>query len=125
MADFLDESGRPMIILRQIGIDEWDGDGRPLAVLPWEPDEMPLEFTDTSDDLDRLKMAVVEARDGWRFAFLRYQNSPRAGVGVFVVASDSQMSDALYSLLKVVELPAGGLGWISPLAAQPEAPAVG
>jgi hypothetical protein len=105
-----------MIIMRQLSIEEWHGDGRPLAVLPWEPGEMPLEFTDTSDDLDYLKMAVAEAPDGWRFAFLRYRNSPQAGVGVFVVSDDSRMPDALKSLLMVVQLPAQELPWISPLA---------
>jgi hypothetical protein len=92
------------------------GDPRPLAVLPWEPDEMPLTFEDTFDDLDYVKVAEIELPDGWQFSLRRHRGSPTHGVAVYVVADDSKMVQALASLLRSLRLTRDRLIWVSPLA---------
>lgn len=105
-----------MLIAKQLNADQWTGDHRALAVLPYEPEDMPLLFEESSDDLDWFKIAVVESLDGWRFGFIRYRRAPKPGVGVFVQASDPDMPAALEALLTTVELSRADLPWISPLA---------
>jgi hypothetical protein len=105
-----------MLIAKQVGSSEWIGVRKPLAVLPWEPDEIPLTFTDDRDDLDALKIAVVEALDGWKFGFIKYANSPQRGTSVYVHADDEVMPTALDSLMRAVELTQDEFLWISPLA---------
>lgn len=66
-----------MLKIRELSDDQWrKGDLRPLAILPWEPDDMAVNFTDTYDELDYLKAAYIELSDGWRFSLKRYRGSP-------------------------------------------------
>lgn len=105
-----------MLIARQLDPAEWVGNRRPLAVLPWEPEDIPLNFDQVYDDLDYLKIAVVETRDGRSFGLIRYQHSPTQGVEVFVHANEQEMPDAPGSLLAAFEIGRDSLRWVSPLA---------
>lgn len=106
-----------MLKIRELSDEQWQkGDLQPLAVLPWEPENMVLHFADTYDDLDYLKVAYIELSDGWRFALKRYRGSPTHGVGVYVVAKEFEMPRALASLMSAFGLQADELIWMSPLA---------
>jgi hypothetical protein len=108
---------KPILNVKQLPHDQWPrGNPRPLAVLPWEPDEMPLTFEDIFDELDYVKAADVELPDGWQFGLRRHRGSPTRGVAVYVVADDSKMGQALHSLLRALELERHQLVWVSPLA---------
>lgn len=77
---------------------------------------MPLSFTDTVDDLDYVKEANIELPDGWQFGLRRHRGSPMPDVAVYVVADESQMAEALRSLLQGLGLRRDQLAWVSPLA---------
>jgi hypothetical protein len=110
---------KPALNVKQLSGDQWPhGDPRPLAVLPWEPEEMPLSFEDTWDDLDYVKEANIELPDGWQFGLRRHRGSPTHGVAAYVVADESQMAEALRSLLKALHLQRDQLVWVSPLASE-------
>ena len=101
----------------QVGFDVWpDGEPRPLAVLPWEPEEMPLKFESSYDDLDYIQAANIRAPGGWTFGLRRHRGSPMAGVAVYVVSDDAAMPEALGALIDAVGLDQAQLRWVSPLA---------
>ena len=109
-----------MLISRQLEIEQRpQGDLRPLAVLKWEPEDMPVDFEDTYDNLDYVRVAAIEVTDGRQFVFRRYRGAPMPGIDVYVAADDSQMPRALSSLLRALEIEPDGLRWVSPLARQP------
>jgi hypothetical protein len=106
-----------MLTIRELSDEQWQkGELQPLAVLPWEPQDMVVNFADTYDDLDYLKAAYIELSDGWRFALKRYRGSPTRGVAVYVVAKEFEMPRALASLMSAFDLQADELSWVSPLA---------
>jgi hypothetical protein len=108
---------KPSLNVKQLSRDQLpDGDPRPVAVLPWEPDEMPLTFEDTFDELDYVRAANIETPDGWKFGLRRHRDSPMNGVAVYVVASESEMRQALHSLMRAMRLQRDQLTWVSSLA---------
>ncbi|MBM7788666.1 hypothetical protein [Tenggerimyces flavus] len=103
--------------ITQVPKEGWpDGDTVPLAVLPFEPAELAdVSFTLELDGLGEFYYAVVEVR-GYRFGLVRHLDSPRAGIGVYVVTA------SVPSLAEAVEVLADGLGigttdltWVTPL----------
>jgi hypothetical protein len=93
------------------------GDARPLAVLPFEPDDLPeITFHEAIDGLGPLLAASVEVPGGWVFSLARYREAPNPGVNVYVVAPSERMSDAFSALSKSVGLDANDFDWVSPLA---------
>jgi len=77
---------------------------------------MPVDFEETYDNLDYVRVAAIEVADGRQFVFRRYRGAPLPGVDVYVVAGDSQMPQALSSLLSALEIEQDTLRWVSPLA---------
>jgi hypothetical protein len=108
---------KPNLNVKQLSGDQWPhGDPRPLAVLPWEPEDMPLSFEDTVDDLDYVQEATIELADGWQFGLRRHRGAPMRGVAVYVVTDEAHMAGALRSLLQALGLRREQLAWVSPLA---------
>src|SRR5207302_4408200 len=76
----------------QLDPADWpSGDTRPIAVLQLEPEDLErkygLEFREDRDDLDSLRMAVVQLDSGTVVGLLRYSNGPTAGTGLYAEGS--------------------------------------
>jgi hypothetical protein len=87
--------------------DRWpSGDGRPIAVLRFEPEFLKrrygLTFEESNDDLDFYELAAIELGDGQQVWLMRYRNAPGPGT---VVYADSTV-DPAQTRAKLIE----GLG---------------
>jgi hypothetical protein len=76
----------PVDTLRQIPVSEWQPENRPIAMVRLEPADFEarfgLQFDDTHDDLDYLKIAVVEFPSGHQMGLLRHKRNPVPGTVV-------------------------------------------
>ncbi len=73
---------------KQIASDSWPTqENRPIATLKLEPDDLQerfgLEFSLEQDDLDGVRVAVVELPSGSVMGLVRYEHAPEPGTGLF------------------------------------------
>ncbi len=107
-----------MLITRQLKAGERPPlEGKPLAVLPLEPSNLPdITFEAGSDGLDEYQAADVEISGGWILTLIRYKRSPTSGIDVHVAADTGQFSQALGALAEATGLNYEDFAWVSPLA---------
>jgi hypothetical protein len=90
----------------------------PVAVLSKEPDELTkqvsIQFSEGFDDLDYVTFAAFSLPSGSPVALVRHQNSPKPGIEVCVMSSNSDVNGTLKEVLRTLKLSPKTFSWIHP-----------
>jgi hypothetical protein len=108
----------------------------PVAVLVPEPDELHarlgITFQETQDQLDYLRLAMLDLASGRRIALVRHSRSPAPGTEVYVLpqqltsatdlpgvmtAIDRHQSALITETLNALGIDAGEVSWRRPIGA--------
>lgn len=115
--------------VKQVSSDSWaPRDTRPIAFLKSRATDLArrfhLRFEDDEDDLDFLRVAVIELPDGIRLGLFDRRRSPQKGIEVRA-DEDLHPAVALSSFLLATGLRDEALLWTTPLAVNASGPTNG
>ncbi len=101
---------------KQLELEGWlPAINKAVAVLKHEPDDLEaslsINFTESYDDLDYFKIAILELDNGKQFCLLRYRGNPSGGTEIWVSKDSSNFYNDINEILGSLNLNESDLKW--------------
>lgn len=100
----------------QLKIKDWlPRINKAVAVIKYEPEDLerrlPVIFTESYDDLDYFKIAVMELNNGKQFCLLRYRGNPSSGTEIWISKDSLSINDDTKQILNSLGFKESDLKW--------------
>jgi hypothetical protein len=89
--------------------------GEPVAYIRLSPSDLEhryhLDFQESFDNLDTLKIAILKLTSGARVALVHHEGFPTDETELYVDRDEWKLHDAVPSVLKTLDIPESQLSW--------------